>query len=143
MPPPTTSPLVSNTLLNKLYIKRFPHYLYRKCYTFPARIDDYLNFITHRKPEFSTQISKKFLMWEGDTPPHTLPLGVHYIILNNFKTVSPHLLYCNHYTFSARTDVNSNFIMHPKPGLVPQKSPHRGTQSFSLCAFIYPITSKE
>ena len=59
---------------------------------FGARVDVNFNLIMHTKNlYFGTQISKKSPPWEGDTPSHTLPLGVQYIILHNTttETVSP------------------------------------------------------
>ena len=49
-------------------------------------------------------------------------------LFNNIKTDSPTPLYRNYYTFSARIDVNSNFIICTKSlNLVPKlpKSPNR------------------
>ena len=92
----------------------FPHPLYSIIYIwrlFGARVDVNLNLIMHKKTVFSTQISKKSPPWEGDTPSHTLPLGVQYSLLNNTTTETVPLP-PNHIplVFGSRVDVNLNLI---------------------------------
>ena len=71
----------------------------------------------------------------GIRHPTPSPL-VSNTLLNSIKTASPpHILYCNYYTFSARIDVNLNFIMHINLGfstLIYKKSQIVGSHTLPL-----------
>ena len=84
-PPPTPSPLVSNTLLN--IKKRWfppPPPIYCNHYILGARVEVNLNLITHQKPGFSTRKSKNVPTVGGGYPlPHPSPSW--FLIHNHFK----------------------------------------------------------
>ena len=85
-----------------------------KSYTFGlsgARVDVNLNFIMHNKPYLVPKFPK-FPTVGGDTPSHTLPIGVQYMNYQRPPTPCTAIIY----TFRARFYVNLKFITHKKPG---------------------------